>query len=614
MTVDHKFSNTTASSVLELLQSNAKFIVPKFQRNYSWDVEKVEALWSDLFENFLISRDEPEQTQETQYLLGPVVLVRGEGPGEFLVIDGQQRLSTLTILFCVARDIIRENVETSKNTKPDGIEKITEMIENTRMGAHAGWKLELNDTDRELFRQIQEYEEDSEPQYERISKLKVKPKSKQYLKASYQFLHKKIVESLCTNFSSDVKKQNAVNEMNSEEKKSLIVRNVSMLIYFLTHVRENNFVVKIMVSDDATAYQIFETLNERGQTLSKSNLIKNHILNQVRDKTEQKHLSDRWNDIFDKIIGKQRDDEFIMESFRSRHFDTILPISRKNLYKIIKAKITNNRTCKKYIRDLEEDANFLSTLNEPDTYSDESTQEDVYAIKTLGAKFIRTPILAAHRIWGENKDYRRLLKFLVKFFFKFRVVRQKHPSDVEAIMMRVTQMIVEKNSLNKIIRELKQNDDHANFLYNFQVTFVPSPGKDAAKYVLQKITMCLGTPYDDVQPIDNLTLEHILPQDTHYWNDDEFFIAHDRTKKIDYFISHLGNLTLLNRAVNTKIQNHRFENKKTCTDAQGREIGYKSSQLKINTDTVCNQDTWTAKIIDDRGKYFSELAGKIWKP
>ena len=53
MAIDHKFSNTGAKSLLELLQSNSRFIVPRFQRNYSWNVEKVEALWSGSFGQFL---------------------------------------------------------------------------------------------------------------------------------------------------------------------------------------------------------------------------------------------------------------------------------------------------------------------------------------------------------------------------------------------------------------------------------------------------------------------------------------------------------------------------------------------------------------------------------
>ena len=112
MAVEHKFSNTSAVSIEDLLRSNTRFTVPKFQRNYSWDVEKAENLWSDMMENFNIFKKNYESIREIQYLLGPVVLVKdGDKDDEYLVIDGQQRLSTLTMLFCVARDILLENVK-----------------------------------------------------------------------------------------------------------------------------------------------------------------------------------------------------------------------------------------------------------------------------------------------------------------------------------------------------------------------------------------------------------------------------------------------------------------------------------------------------------------------
>ena len=615
MVVEHKFSNTSAVSIVDLLRSNTRFTVPKFQRNYSWDVDKAENLWSDMMENFNIVKKDYENTREIQYLLGPIVLVKdGDKDDEYLVIDGQQRLSTLTMLFCVARDILLENVKTGANTKPKGVEEIMTLIQNTRMGKRTGWKLQLNDTDKDLFEKIQEFEDDPQSQLERMKKQKTKTKSEKQLKNNYIFLHEKIMECMYTKFGDKSLDLDSAKAMSDRQKQKLITDSIDMLNYFVTHIVENNFVVKIMVSDDTTAYQIFETLNERGQTLSKSNLIKNHILNQVKNKDKQQDLSKKWNTIFDEIIGQgQRDDEFIMESLRSRDFNTTSKISLKNLYKIIKIKIKDQRSCIRYIEELEEDAGFLTMLNEPKIYDDNKTEDDIYAIKALDAKFIRTPILAAYRRWGINKkEYREVVKILVKFFFKYRVVRQMHPGDVERVIMKITKMIVDKKSFKAIIGELKKNDDHEDFNYNFKKKFVLSPA-NAAKYVLYQITMHLGTPHDDVRPIEGLTLEHILPQKTREWNKKEFFEGYNKTdKKIDEFVPYLGNMTLLKHAINTKIKNFPFKDKKCNIDSDGKRAGYLASQLKINTKTVWNHDQWNAKIIEARGSKFAEYADKIW--
>ncbi len=601
MTIEHNFSNTGASSIQELLQSNSRFLVPKFQRNYSWNSERVEALWNDLMDNFHQIKHNPENIPDAQYLLGPVVLVRRNKQDEFSIIDGQQRLSTITTMFCVARDIIRENVQTEENTSPEGLEEITKMIENKRMGQHTGWKLELNDTDKDLFEQIQEYENDSRSQIERIKELSVKTKSEKLLRNSYMLLHQKMMESLHTGFSD--KREHRTNKKTPEENQKAVLDNIGMLNHFLAHVRENNFVVKVVVDSDSTAYQIFETLNERGQTLSKSNLIKNYILSKVEDKSEQSRLSQRWNNIFDYL--KQPDDEFIMESLRSRYFDIQATISKKNLYKIIKSKFKDESSCKRYIRELERDASFLQTLNDPTSYSDEHTKDEVYAIKALGAKFIRTPILAADREW-QPKYYRKLVKLLVKFFFKFRVVRTEHPESVGNVIMETTRMIMDGKSYDEVSKHILEYDDYDDFVYNFKRKFTTSPPTDVAKYVLYEITCHLGSPYDDVRPIDSLTLEHILPKNYKYWEKNEFFAGYENTddKNMEEFVDRLGNLTLLKQAVNSKSQNHVFSDKKQ---------EYKLSKLEINKQTVCNQDEWTAKIIKQREEEFVEYAKEIWK-
>ena len=603
MAVVHKFSNTEAVSILGLLQSNSRFIVPKFQRNYSWNKDRVAMLWSDLLDNFTIYKRATEPTHDAEYLLGPIVLVDGERKSEYFVIDGQQRLSTLTMLFCVARDIIYEHRDASQNTEPRGIEKIKTMIENTHMEKHTSWKLELNDTDKALFREIQSYEDHERPQIERIEQRVTKTKSEKNLRNNYMFLYETIMDALLVDFddtksASDIKKNTT-----EQEQRTLRQKNIYTLNFFLTCVQECNYVVKVMVKDDNTAFQIFETLNERGQALSKSNLIKNHILNQVDNKNDkQQKLSGKWNKIFDDMIGQgQRDDDFIMESLRSRYPNNKTKITIKNLYKIIKERITNEETCEQYIAGLDDDAEFLSKLNDPASYDHIETRDDVYALKLLSAKSIRTPILAAHREWGMNKDYEILIKFLVKFFFKFRIIRKEHPGSVEKVVLDTTQMILDGRSLKDILTEIKKNDDQEDFEYDFK-KFMAEPGKHVAKYTLQQITIHRNTPKDEVSPIDNLTLEYILPQKSDKWNKRDFLEGSD--EQMDDYIKRLGNLTILKDAVNAEIKNEPFKTKK--------ENGYGDSKLDINKD-ICSKDDWTKSSIEEREAEFAEYAKEIWR-
>lgn len=637
MVLDSKFS-ASITSIKQLLESSERFVVPKFQRNYSWDEEKVEELWNDLIENYETIIDKIVPNEEAQYLLGPMVLLKSDRASEFFVIDGQQRLATLTMLFCVARDVILEDAKGSSIDRRD-IEKaagaISNLIQVTELGEHKGWKLVLNDSDRDLFEEVQKFEDDEEAtQLERINK-NFKAKSQANIKRNYEYLHEKISCAAATNFSKDPAECEIILKMGKEELREKRLENLNNLIRFVLFVAEYNFVIKVILKEDATAFQVFETLNYRGLTLAKSNLIKNHVMSKVGndDKGLQDKLSFKWNKIFDELIGQdQKDDVFVMESLRSRRADHTKGISKKNIYKIIKKKISTEdpQMCKDFVGDLEEDASFLSKLNDPTLYDDLTTKDEVDAIRILNAQSVRFPILTAYRKWctGGKYDerYRELVRILVKFFFKYRTVRRKHPGDIEAIMAEVASMIYNGASSirdeqtmgdkkTSIIDILKTNDDHNHFMAEFKNQFVVKPVKKSAKYVLQQITLELGTKYDDVKPIDGLTLEHILPRNhSKCWPPKEFFgdsssDAHD----MDRFVHRLGNMTLLKDAINSKLRDSSFSEKKHSIDKEtGERNGYLASKLAINQKTVCNVDIWTASVIMEREEYFSKLADKIW--
>ncbi len=622
-----KFSNTAAVSILELLRDNVIFRVPRFQRNYSWDREKVTVLWNDIMENFIEYKNNPENIKNAQYLLGPIVLVQEEDKrSEFTIIDGQQRLATITIIFCAIRDIIRGYTKLRK-TEVDSFGKIREMIEKTNMGKPIGQKLILNSTDEEFFEQIQnDINDENESKLVQIKDEKTdKVKSREYLKDNYQYLYKKIIHASFKNFEfeSESSDKNIKNDMKLEQLdekndiklEQLNEKNIRELIHFTSYIQEYNYVVKILVLDDDTAFQIFETLNDRGQSLSKSNLIKNYILKQIGKNDDlQRKLSKKWDDIFDMIIKQgQGDDDFIMESLRSRGYDGdcdgCYNLSMKNLYKIIKRKkIKTEQQCLKYIRELKSDADFLSKLNDPEQENDFTMgiKDDIRAMKVLNAKYIRAPILAAYREWeNEENDYKKLIPLLVKFFFKYRIIRHMHPGNVECIMKEIVKKIRKKESFNDIEKLIKKYDDHKDFIHQFK-RFASHPSSNASKYILRCISTYLGTKDTDVIPIKGLTLEHILPRNhEETWPKENFFVdGIGKDERMEDYVNHLGNLTLLKGRINSTIKNAKFETKK--------KEAYKESLLNINRKTVNNENEWTKKIIVEREKKFIEFANKIW--
>ena len=605
MAVKSKFPETNASSIQSLFTDDAQFVVPQFQRNYGWTKENIEMLWTDLMDNFLMYKNNKKSSQARGYLLGPIVLVYNNKENEYCVIDGQQRLATITMLFCVMRDLMIDNQINEHNESL--YSEIVEMIKNSDRENNANWRLTLNDTDRELFRQIQYPEEsgNSESKLRRIRKTMDGAKSHKLLVNNYQLLYESIEYAVCTGFNDrrDVTDEKKLKLSNKKE--SLIKKNIMSLHEFLTYFIQENFMVSIIANDDATAYQIFETLNYRGRQLSKSNLIKNHVLSKITKKGRH-YWSDRWNTIFDEIIKQDEDDDvFIWESFRSRNHKNTTAL-KKNLYALVKKEISTEKEAKQYVRTLKRDASILTQMYNPNGYS-KATKNDFYAIKALSAKNIRVPILAAYRKWHDKPklkpNYIELVSFLVKYFFYMKVIRKRHASKIEKKMLEIVGLIEDDTSLQNIVENLQKDYEEDRFNQDFD-TFINEPSDAGAKYFLRQVTVALGTKDSDVETVDSITLEHILPKNTNKWDEKVFLNGYKKPgKTMNDFINHLGNLTLLNEKINKKIQNSPFSDKR---------IAYFKSKLDINEKTVYNHTEWTAQIIEGRGRLLAKCANEIW--
>lgn len=645
MSAGNIFDRTYAMSLGNLFQQRSKFVVPKFQRNYSWDNEQAEELWNDLVENFqaylkCITGKGVANIDEAQYLLGSVVLVESskEFPGECIVVDGQQRLATLTILFCVMRDMLREeqdgpgDASAGSHEREKVIGTINDMIElKFSQNKLEPWKLVLNDTDKVAFEEIQAYEEETVTQYERIKKKleadgKSMSKSERRIYKNYICIHELLCKALRDGFGSAEKAESNRGENCEMHRFSM----ESLMGHFLNHIRDNNHVVHVLISDDSIAYQVFETLNSRGQELAKSNLIKNHVLSKVAndDVGLVNTLSNRWNKVFDEVIGQKNHDEFILESMRSRlvcknetkwgFYPLPGGISKRNIYKETRNYVTveNPKSPEGFIAQLEDDGEFVSTLNDPTTYSDngDGTKAEINALNLLNAKLVRYPVLAAYRKWGgSNSNYSNLVRFLTKFFFKFIVVRRKHPGEFEKIMNKVTCRINNGDKCTDIISDVvEEHDDHDHFKAEFSV-LMKEPKRGVAIYVLRKINEELETGQRDMQPIEDLTLEHVAPKKyMANWKPDEFFAGYPNKDSMSNFVKRLGNMTLLHGSINIKIKHSAFEVKKTKMDSAGNLIGYNGSKLAINHKTVCNEEVWNAAVIVKREKEFADHADKIW--
>lgn len=157
-----KFKDTHAERISDIFNSQSypmqSFAVPRFQRNYAWK-DEADRLWTDIYDYYIEHKEETAQNLfDGQYMLGPMVLLRDDAAGEdfeWQVIDGQQRLATLTTLFCVIRDIlsVMKSVFPAIGSKFDdeGYKMAKKLIEKETFKEEKEAKLKLNQKDMVFF-------------------------------------------------------------------------------------------------------------------------------------------------------------------------------------------------------------------------------------------------------------------------------------------------------------------------------------------------------------------------------------------------------------------------------------------------------------------------------
>lgn len=382
--------------------------------------------------------------------------------------------------------------------------------------------------------------------------------------------------------------------------------------------------VRITVEDLEIASGIFETLNSKGEPLTKTNLVKNHVLSHLETDEEREEYGLKWDAIIGKINSEKADD-FLRESLRSRgrvhndrwifdkykigNSEELVSVTKARLYKIIKNMIKTKQEAKNYVTTLDEDVLIRKKLDDPEenlTNEDEGNGQwekfapALYTLSKLDAVYIRIPIMTAWRHWGRkngngdwintSNEFSMFVKFLVEFFLKYKTIRNQNATALDGYLIKVCELIMNNEAsekqkvLDKIIKYLGQYDDDIDFKNKLKEV-VMNPSDSISNLLLQNISIHLGTDNSDVEPVTKLTIEHVLPQKpkssgSEKWDETKFFTDYDETnlatiqdffsdetiskqkKEYGNFINRLGNLTLLTQKINSTIRNSNFETKK----------------------------------------------------
>ncbi len=553
--------NTSNDTYRQLMGNGLRYIVPKFQRDYSWENEH----WDDLWQDMLLLWNKEEE----EHYMGYLVLQTTDNK-KFTVIDGQQRLATLSIVILGVLKLLTKWIG-------EGIEKEDNKIRlDAYRNAYIGTldtvalisdnKLKLNRTGDDYYRN-------------NLVLLKELPLrntnvSEKGMRSCFLWFYKKLSRKFQTG---------------------------TALAEFVESIVDKLFFTVITVTDEINAFKVFETLNARGIQLSSSDLLKNYLFSKVDIATDtSKNEIEELEKLWSRIIGKLGSGKF--EDYLRYYWNSKNKTVRKNqLYRTVRNSITDKKAAFELVRKLDDTADLFMAIQDPQSsYWDASTEirKQLNDLKRFRIKQAYSLLMAGYKNLDHNLSFQKLVKAISIISFRYNVIGGLNPNEQEEIYNKTANSIYKNKRFEiKDLQPVYVSDK------SFQDAFSTKPFKSNSnnhkivKYILAKIEQYEINIEINIES-DNYTIEHILPKSTdESWGDFS-------DEQINRSVYRLGNLTLLEKKLNREAGVLSYEDKK---------MFFEKSNCNLTKNIPEHYETWTEEKIVARQKELAKAAKSIWK-
>lgn len=541
----------------ELITQRKLFSVPIHQRSYSWGDEQVE--------QFLIDINNAFNNRAKDYFIGLVVL-QGPTDGVWQVLDGQQRLATVTMIYSAIRNWLKE-----RNFNDDANQIESEYLGVRQLGGEFSTRVRLNSINNECF---ETHVIKSSPTEEiRIEKNNSGKRSSNYLLLDAAIQCRDWISRFTDNIAGPT------------ENKAKSLFQLSRFID--TNVK----VVSVDVATDADAYILFESLNNRGADLSALDLVKNYIFS-IANATEFPHLEQMWGKLTQLIEGADADD--FLKYFWTARFGII---QKSDLFVKIRTAFDGVGAADRLLRELLDAAEFAEVLDEADHpfWSDypRRIQDGIAGIKIIGSKQARPVLYSAIKNLKEP-DLCNFLEDLIVSLVRFQMIGHGRTGVLEKVLGKISPLIWQNTVTNRsgslpLLRELMISDEQ--FISDFNAHHEQKISR--THYVLKELEKFKGADVDqlDTKSIFLLPTYESYPEDTY--------------KK-------LGSYFILEKTLSSEFAK---ATKNIKTHEEVIDIG-KSLFAQSNfatTRLIANYSAWNQDAADDRTSILASMAVDCWK-
>ena len=550
--------SATEMTLGKVFSKEFSYYIPSYQRPYSWEKEEALALFNDIFQS--VSIDNRSIKDQSEYFLGSIVLIK-ENELEFQIVDGQQRLTTLTILFSALRHYLPEIYKKS-------ISALIYDEADPLAGISARYRLTLRDKDSLFFKEtIQEAAliVSTSVQFKNLSD------SKKKILENYQLFNE------------------LLQKLSSEE-----VRRIA------EYLVQKCYVVAVTSFDPDSAFKIFSVMNDRGRPLEVTDILKAEVLGSIQDKEIQERYTEKWEDL-EESLGR---DNFVvffshlrMIFFKTKSKSTIL----KDVRSIIKSVGP---------------VQFIDDFVAPYSSSFQCLLSKEYKSKGVDSQNINTvlkflalvdfqdwqPVLILHFAKNSTSDVAGFVKKFERLVMALMILRIDVNKRIERFGKVLSALESKGNLFLPDSPLLLSSEEQNDILIKL----------DSDIYKESRIVLLVLLRLDSflssggaIYEHSKLSIEHVMPQNPS--DTSEWLVNWPDDDIRNTWVHRLGNLVLLDQSKNSKARNFDFEKKKKTYFSKHGVSPF------VLTTGVLTENEWLLDIVTKRQEFLISKLAELWE-
>lgn len=552
--------------ISEIFASDDIFAVPEYQRSYSWEKKQIDEFFNDLLEYM-------EGPQKTRYLMGQIILhvtkskdksesenTDNYQPIEKYIVDGQQRLATITLFMCVLRDRLMAFSENGVSINQFN-KQLTSL--NNCIGFSPTFKLRMGKSNEDFF---MHYVQMNEHTYEA------------------NLVNKRIMNARC-------RFEELLNEQIQEGNGLELIKQLSDVI--TQKVR----LTVVETDDEHLAFVFFERLNTRGKPLVPADLLKNYLFGRLTPQNND--LKTLWGKMIEKLSAIMIDDpsDYIRYYWNSMNPKT----TASGLYDSVVNRYEDNPSemisfFRKMLSFVDKFIFILKQKGEVAEINSVSTRK-LGNLAMVNAKTFIPLVIALLNNGATPEDIELVLTEIERYTVRNLVVGE-NPNKIEKTYTDLAWRYSSGNvTVDEICQTIKKSTPSNEILRpKFKTYRIKNDNE--GKMLLKAMHDTLYNNGESMVVPDNkvIHLEHIMPQTKGKWPVDETIRAQ--------YVQYLGNTTLLLWSKNLSIKNKLFDEKK--------DKAYSKSDI-VYTREIVKEKEWTPVQIKKRQNRLYKDFIRVWQ-